>query len=73
MLELGTALGQSTAGHRTVLHNLENYFWTENVHVKLLDVIVENWENVGNSETRFGQSWTDLGLKMMLCYCLILE
>ena len=42
MLEVGTALGQSTAGHGTMLHSPKNYFWTENVHVKLLDVIVEN-------------------------------
>ena len=61
------------AGHGTVFHSPENYFWTENVHVKLLDVIVKNWENGGNSETRFGQSRTDLGQKMMLCYCLILK
>ena len=68
MLEVGTALGQSTAGYGTVLHSPENYFWTENVHVKLLNVIVENWENAGNSGTCFGQSRIDLGLKMMLCY-----
>ena len=73
MLEVGTTLGQSTAGHRTVLHSPKKLFWTENVHVKLLDVMVENWDNAGNSGTRFGQSRTDLGLKMMLCYCLILE
>ena len=36
MLEVGTTLGQSTAGHGTVLHDLENLFLTENVHVKLL-------------------------------------
>ena len=42
MLEVGTTLGQSTDGHGTVLYSPENYFWTENVHVKLLDVIVEN-------------------------------
>ena len=45
MLEVGTALGQSTAGHGTVLHSPENLFWTENVHVKLLDVMVDNWDN----------------------------
>ena len=73
MLEVGTALGQSTAGHGTVLRSPENYFWIENIHVKLLDVIVENWENARNSGTRFGQSRIDLGLKMMLCFCLILE
>ena len=73
MLEVGTTLGQSTAGHGTMLHSPKNYFLIENVHVKLLDVIVENWENVGNFGTRFGQSRTDLGLKMMLCYCLILK
>ena len=26
MLEMGTALAQSPAGHGTVLHSLENYF-----------------------------------------------
>ena len=39
MLEVGTGLGQSTAGHAT---QSENLFWTESIHVKLLDVIVEN-------------------------------
>ena len=73
MLEVGTTLGQSTAGHGTVLHSPKNLFWTENVHVKLLDVMVENWDNARNFGTCFGQSRTDLGLKMMLYYCLILE
>ena len=73
MLKVGTALGQSTAGQGTVLHSPENLFWTENVHVKLLDVMVENWDNARNFGTHFRQSRTDLGLKTMLCYCLILE
>ena len=66
MLEVGTALGQSTAGHGTVLHSLENYFWIENVHVKLLDVIVENWENARNFGTRFGQSRTENDVVLLL-------
>ena len=42
MLEVGTALRQSTARHGTVLHNAEILFLTKNVHVKLVDVMVEN-------------------------------
>ena len=42
MLEVGNALGQSTARQGIVLHSPENLFWIENVHVKFLDVMVEN-------------------------------
>ena len=64
MLEVGTALGHSTAGHGTVLQSPENLFWTKNVHVKLFGVIVENWDYMPeNSGTRFEQSQTDLRLK----------
>ena len=55
ILEVGTALGQSTAGHGTVLHSPEILFWIENVHVNLLDVMVENWDNAGNFQNQF---WT---------------
>ena len=38
MLKVGTSLGQSTAGHGTVLHNPENYFG-----LKMSMLICLNW------------------------------
>ena len=43
--EKGTALGQSTTGHGRVAQS-RKLFWTENVHVKLLDIKMENWDSM---------------------------